>query len=362
MKSWVREKLKQIEELYPAERLNKSKARYQAIWSGILPEDRYPFVFSPLGFNYYDDVMDKELGLRTYLDEFINRGFVEDDFIPAFFPGCKTSTIPGMFGAREIVLDGDYSGEKILHKPEDIDNLPFPTITAGTPAFEWLEMQKYYLEECEGEIPIHVCDMQGPMDVCGMLFGYDNLFLCAYDDEERYNKLMQLVCDAFTMLWDAQKDLLGDHFVGTHLFGWNWIPPDCGATMSVDSMAMISEDFFVEFYESHIKTLAERYNGITVHSCGDFSAVVKALTAIPGVKAVNASQMPSAKLIESGWDPTKPIIAFEDINHAEQVFEMAKKPLFLDITFGGLWADKKRSEIIEKARRVADLATLGASK
>ena len=79
------------------------------------------------------------------------------------------------------------------------------------------------------------------------------LFLCAYDDESRFNKLMDITAEAFCILWDAQAKLLGDSFIGTHLFGWSWVPEGSGASMSVDSMAMISGDFFMEFYVPHIK-------------------------------------------------------------------------------------------------------------
>ena len=41
--------------------------------------------------------------------------------------------------------------------------------------------------------------MQGPVDVCGQLWGYDNLFVCAYEQPEQYGKLMSKVSDAFIM-------------------------------------------------------------------------------------------------------------------------------------------------------------------
>ena len=301
--------------------------------------------------------MTKEEGLRAYLDEFIYRGFAQDDFIPSFFPGCKTSTIPSMFGAKEIIAGDDVKGERILFKPEDIDSLPEPTISPNTPAHNWLEMQKYYIEECEGEIPVHVCDMQGPMDVCGQLYGYEGLFLCAYDDEERYVKLMQKAADAFQLLWEAQATLLGDKFVGTHLFGWSWIPENVGATMSVDSLVMLSKDFFDEFYKPYIEDIAKRFGGITVHSCGNFGTVVENLAKTDDVRAINASQMSVTELLDNGWNPSKLMIVCEEANNLPTLFNLAReKNLFLDPTVGGIWPDDKpqnwtneqKNAIIEK--------------
>lgn len=373
MRPQVKEKLKRIRELYPDERIEKSKARWRAVWAGETPRGRRPYLFLPVSFNYYDDVFGKEAGLAAYLDEFIYRGIVGDDFIPSFFPGCKQGTIPGMFGAKEVVVGRDYTCERILFSPEDIDKLPEPSILPGTSAHEWLQMQRYYLEECEGEIPVHVCDMQGPMDVCGQLWGYDNLFLCAYDDEERFHRLIGLASDAFRMLWDAQKKLLGGSFVGTHLYGWDWVPPGNGATLSADSMAMLSGAFFEEYYSFHLAKLAERLGGLTVHSCGDFSAVVRQLCAVPGVKAVNASQMTVEQLLDAGWDPQKPIILQEKLERAPAVFELARENrLSLDTAFSGLWPQDRdganihpslwtqaqREHILKKAAQVNEAAQI----
>jgi len=360
MKSWVKEKLKHIADLYPQERLEKSKARYTAIWQGKLPQDRYPFVFSPAGFDYYNDVMTKEDNLRAYLDEFILRGFVPDDFIPGFFPGCKPSTIPSMFGAPEIVIGGDYTCEKILHKPEDIDNLPFPSIRPGTPAAQWLEYEQYFLEECEGEIPIHVCDMQGPTDVSAQIFGYDNLFLCAYDDPKRFHKLMTLATEAFYMLWDAQAKLLGEHFIGTHLYGWSWVPKGAPVSLSADVMAMLSAEFFDMYCAPYLAEIAARYGGVCVHSCGDFGAVMPGLCAIPGVAAVNAGQMSVKGMLDAGFKRDKVIVLSDMIDNANATLELAKRHnLLMDITLWGAWPqdiEGSRKAIIKKANQVAEAA------
>lgn len=369
MKEWVREKLKQVNDLYPTERLDKSKDRWRAMWNGEV-RDRYPFVFTPATVQYYDGAYTPEEGLRVYLDEMITRGIVEDDFIPAFFPGCRQGTIPSMFGAKEIIIGQDYTNERILFANEDIDRLPEPSIMPDTPASFWLEMQRYYLHECEGEMPVHVCDMQGPMDVAGQLFGYDNLFLCAYDDEDRFRRLMHLAGDAFCLLWEKQRDLLGDHFIGTHLYGWDWVPQDNGASLSADSMAMLSGSFFAEYYTELLESICARLGRLTVHSCGDFSATVRPLGALDCVQAVNASQMPLEALLSAGWPTNKMIVLQEPIDRAETVFQLAReKKLRLDVSFGGMWpqkdgrvmrpaewTDEQRAQMKARAARVAEMA------
>jgi hypothetical protein len=341
MKDWVKEKLKIIDELYPADRVERSKDRWRRMWRGEKPLDRYPFVFVPLTFNYYDDVFTKEEGLKAYLNEFIIRGKINDDFIPAFFPGCKQGTIPNMFGSKELVTGKDHSCEKIIFDYKDIDKLPEPSVGTGTIAYEWLKMQEYYLQETEGKIPVHVADTQGPMDVCGQLWGYDNVFIAPYEEPEYYHKLMSKVKDAFIMFWEKQKELLGEHFVGTHLFGWDWVPEDAGASLSADSMSMMSPAFFEDYYRQYIEEIGNTFGGLSVHSCGDFSAVVKSLCSIPCVKAVNAGQMSVDKLLEAGLDTNKVVISFEGVDYIEKVFELVRiHKLRPNMTLCGIWPTK----------------------
>jgi len=349
MKPWVKEKLARIEELYPPERIQKSKKRWHSIWSGKTPCDRYPFAYLPRSFNYYDDVFTKEEGLEKYLDEFILRGAIDDDFIPAFFPGCRTATIPNMFGAEEVVQGNDHACKKIIFAPEDIDNLPEPSMAPGTIAHEWLDMQKYYMEETEGRIPIHPADMQGPLDICGQLWGYDNILAAPYDEEpEYYDKLMSKATAAYIMFWKAQRDLLGDCFVGTHLFGWDYVPPNNGASLSADSMAMISPGFFDEYYKPYLNEIGNALGSLAVHSCGNFSAVIKDLCAIEHVKAVNAGQMSIEEMLSAGLDSKMVVIAQDTVMNAEQVFGLVRKHNLLpQITFHGLW-DQAHPEAMHK--------------
>lgn len=320
MKDWIKRKLDEIDRLFPAERLNKSKERWTRVWTGEKPIDRYPFNLSggPLAFfNPYNINHEPEDRLRAYLDGCIFAGQINDDLIPSIFPGCNQATIPSMFGAAEIKCGIESTCEKIINSPEDIDKLPEPSIKPGTTAHKWLDMQEYLIEETEGRIPVHVCDMQGPIDVCGQIWGYDNLFISIYEEPEYFHKLLTKISDAFTMLWKAQQKILGDCFVGTHLFAWDWVPKNNGATLSADSLVMVSPGQYDEYYKPYFEKIGHELGGLSVHSCGNFSAVVKNLCATSCIKAINASQLKAKQLIESGLDKSKVIISLLEFNDLE---------------------------------------------
>ncbi len=338
MKDWIKRKIEEIEALFPPERIRRSKERVERVWRGEKPLDRRPFTYGQCMLHYYDDVHTPEERLKASLEEIILHGKLNDDFIPSIFPGCKQGTIPSMFGAPQIVAGKDYSCERIIHVNEDIDRLPEPSLTEGTVAYAWLEMQKYFLEETGGRLPVHVTDMQGPVDVCGQLWGYDDLFIAAKCEPAYYHKLMGKATEAFVMFWKRQQEVLGANFMGTHLFGWSYAPPGAGASLSADSLVMVSPDFYDEFYRPYLSKIGETFGGASVHSCGDFSAVMGRLCATPCVKAIHAGQMSVEALVKAGIDTRKVILGRTNCVDVEKMFALAREhSLRLDLTVDDIW-------------------------
>ena len=338
MKDCIIRKLEQIEELFPPERIERSKTRWRSLWKGERPDDGYPFVYGNFLFSYYDDVHTPEERLRLTLDEICVRGGLHDDYVPSIFPGCRQSTIPGMFGAKEKIVGRDYLCERIIHDYKDIEKLPEPCIAPGTAAYGWLEMQKYFLDETGGRIPIHVTDMQGPVDVAGQLWGYDQLFIAAMEEPAYYHQLLTKLTKAFILFWKSQKEILGNSFIGTHLFGWDWIPEGYGATLSADSIVMVSPDFFDEFYKPYLDEIAKAFGDISIHSCGNFASVFRNLTALAYVKGIHASQMTIDQLLKAGLDNRIMVCAVSDIDSVDGMLDLIQKnSLRVDLTVMGLW-------------------------
>ncbi len=334
----IAEKLDLIDALYPPERVAKSKERLTRLWHGESPLDRYPFTYLPFNLDYYSPEQQPELCLQRCLDEIIVRGVAQDDFIPSFFPGCRQSTMPSLFGVEEIEMDGDYSSHRILDSPESFDRLPAPFYAPGTVAANWLHMEEFVLEATGGRLAVHPTDMQGPADACGKMFGYEALLACAYEEPERYHRLMSHVTEAFIGYWEAQRRLCGTHFVGTHLWAWNWVPADAGASVSVDSVVMVSPTFYQEFYQPYLQRIGEVCGGIAVHSCGDFSRVIPVLCATPTMKALNAGEMSPLAMHDAGVDGNTIMIASTGYEALPEVLQrMRTHHLRMDLNIYGIW-------------------------
>ena len=298
----TREKLAVIEDIFPEERVERSKERWRRLWENEDPLDRFPFTFLPLTFNYYDAGETPEERLQATLDDIIARKDVVDDFVPSLFTGCKQSTMPSLFGAREIVVNGDFSAEKIIKCNDDFRNLPDPVIGNGTPAWEWLEMQKYFLDETDGALPIHVTDSQGPLDIAGSMAGYENVLLLAYTEEDVYFSFMDKLADAFITYWNKQKELIGDLFIGTHLGAHEYVPPSFGCALSADSLVMLSEDFYVNYYEPVVKMISDTFGGLCIHACGNWAHLIKRISDADYITGIHTGEMTTRESFEAGFN------------------------------------------------------------
>jgi hypothetical protein len=75
-----------------------------------------------------------------------------------------------------------------------------------------------------------------------------------------YDRIMSYTTDAFIQYWNLQKELLGECFMGTHLDGWNNIPDNIGATVSVDSLAFASPSFFQSYYKPYLDRISDAFS------------------------------------------------------------------------------------------------------
>lgn len=362
MRAEIRERLKRIADLYPPERVEKSRRRIDNIWKDRDPSLPLPFHYGPCHLDYYDRIYRDDERIIVALDEMIYRGFADDDYIPGFFPGCHQGTIPEMFGAHEEVLGDVTASAPLIFSPEDIDKLPEPEIRPGGIADRLLALQRRFVEETEGAIPVNVMDMQGPAEVCAKLWSYEEFFVAACTEPELCLRFMNKIAAAFIMLWEAQRRQLGELFVPTHLWGWSYAPSGNGATLSQDGIVMVSPQFCEEIYNPSAELISDRFGGITVHSCGDFRHVLSALLKTRGLRGIHAGQLAITELREAG---SVTLIANSPLERIEADLRFARREgLSCLLNVSGFWPGgepaqwgaEQHKQCLERHRRIAAAA------
>ena len=360
----ISRKLDRIDELFPAERINKSKERWRRLWNGEPPLDRLPFTYSPISASYWSIAPKKER-LMMFLDEFILRGQFEDDFIPAYFAGCHQGGMATLFGAKPFEVDNagvlDTNCSQLFMDIDDARRIEPPRFRGDTIPERWLAENAWCIETTGGRLPVHVVDSFGPVEISAKLWGFENLYMAAYEEPELYDIVMSYATDAYIMFVEAQRECAGDLLVETSLSAHDWV--ETGKTISVgmDSMVMISPQFFIELCLPYLKRIADRFAPLTVHACGWYKKLIAYICETPVINALHTGQMTLPEIIDAGGNGDLLYIpASVNVsnlrNHLKLLVDYS---LRANLTIGGLWKESPGSwnnhDILEMKKLHEDL-------
>ncbi|MEW6039313.1 MAG: hypothetical protein AB1648_13865, partial [Pseudomonadota bacterium] len=338
----VREKLNRIDELFPLERLAKSKERWRRLWNHEEPLDRLPFTYGPVACGYWN-ISPREGRLLEYLDEFIARGLLEDDFIPGMFGGCHQGGMASLFGARtvEVTNEGvvDTSCERLLPTVADAARLQPSSLRADSVPARWLADDAWYLEVTGRRLPVHILDSFGPVEIAAKLWGYENLFEAATEAPELYDRVMTFAADAYMLFIDAQRKVAGDLLIETCLNAHDWVPAGSTLALGMDSLALVSPAFFTERVAPYLERIAGRYAPLTIHSCGWFPKLIPIIQAAPFINGLHLGQMSLAELVNAGLDGRVVTIpSGVSVESLKEHMKLVKgHGLRVNLCIGGIW-------------------------
>jgi hypothetical protein len=208
-----------------------------------------------------------------------------------------SSIAPLLFGVEVYLMD------------EDLDTLPTSRplndraavrrlVAAGVPDLrtgygsQVMEMGARFVEMMAGyprireHVLIYHPDLQGPMDICEVVWG-STIFYAAYDDPALVHDLLRLAVETYTCFlraWERIVPLRADG--NTH---WGFYHR--GKIMLRDDSAMnFSPRMFEEFIGPYDQRLLDEFGGGAIHFCGKGDHYIAAMSQLRGLHAINLSQ------------------------------------------------------------------------
>ena len=212
--------------------------------------------------NYGVGILPSLYGVKPFLMPY------ESDTLPSVYP-----VKGGIYGIKTIIesgipnLDSGYS-KKVFEFGERLLN-----IQAKYP-----KIGKY--------LRIDHPDIQGPMDVCEMLWGSE-IFYAIYDNASLLHKLLRNVTDsyiAFLRKWFElcpKTDNYHAYFGSLH---------KGSLTLRDDSAMNLSPGMFAEFISPYDGKIYETFGGGAMHYCGKGDHFIDLASNIKNLTAVNLSQ------------------------------------------------------------------------
>ncbi|MGQ9661533.1 MAG: hypothetical protein ACUVWX_04240 [Kiritimatiellia bacterium] len=209
-----------------------------------------------------------------------------------------TGILPSVFGARLYLM------------PEELDTLPttlpleggteairslvakgIPNVETGLGA-RVMEMGERFVNllahypKLRRYVHIYHPDLQGPLDVCELLWGSD-IFLALVDVPQLVKELLTLVTETYIIFmrrWLSIAPSPGGYTV-------HWQMMHRGAIMLRDDSAMnLSPAMFDEFVRPYDQRLLDEFGGGAVHFCGRGTHFIASLSQMRSVFAVAMGQ------------------------------------------------------------------------
>ena len=175
-----------MEELFPASDLAERRAFLEALWSlEDLPRPGFQInVADQSPHNSLERFRDKRKMLEAQLGAIrakLGTGIC-DDYVPALFPYLGVTVFPSAFGCQlRLFEDQQPWAEPILFdEPQQVYNLEPPRIDAGQLG-DVLDYARFFMAETNGEYPLRVTDIQGPLDVAYLIWHNEDFMVAMFE-------------------------------------------------------------------------------------------------------------------------------------------------------------------------------------
>jgi corrinoid protein of di/trimethylamine methyltransferase len=217
---------------------------------------------------------------------------VGDDYVPYFMPWFGTGVLASGFGARVRVPDDPADDpavlEPLIKSPADAARLRLPDPNRDGWMPRVLEAIDYTV--ANGDLPVGLTDMQGPLDTLGQMCGQSQLYQWMYSQPALIHELMELVTEAFIEWVKVQKQHIGEPL------GWSnglqgAYSPGCAVWESDDDLVLVDAGLYKEFVVPYVSRIFKAFGSGSVHFCGNGVQHIDNLKQIENLKVINNSPL-----------------------------------------------------------------------
>ena len=200
-------------------------------------------------------------------------------------------------------------GAEIFTMPREADTLPttrsvndtgwikaklekgLPEVNSGFAlnVFEFGEFCKEVFSKypkIEKYVKVYHPDLQGPLDICELLWGGE-MFYSMFDEPEVVHGMLNLVTDTYTMVMEKWFGLYKPEEINPH---WGSLWHKGTILLRNDSAMNISKDMFEEFSKPYDNRLLNHFGGGCMHFCGRGDHYSEVFSEMPMLNSINMSQ------------------------------------------------------------------------
>lgn len=249
-----------------------------------------------LGVNINDAINDHDLMLQYEFNNVsLNLGTPYN--VLCVRANYGTGILSSLFGAEVFVMPYEMKTLPTTRaindtmKIREIVEKGVPDLKSGFghKVFEMGEVYKEVMKDypkISKYVHVYHPDLQGPLDICELLWG-GGMFYAMYDDEELVHDMLSLITDTYIRFMDKWFEMY--HYEDN--INAHWTCMFKGKVLLRNDSAMnISGEFYKEFAMPYDAKILEYYDGGIVHFCGKGVHYIEYMSTIPKLYGINLSQ------------------------------------------------------------------------
>ena len=287
--------------------------------------------FAPIHIN--DACKDHDLMLRFELLK-ISAALNHKRHNLAIRANYGTGILSSVLGAEIIIMDRKYNthpttralgGTERMHALAEA-GIPDLRTGFGKDVFDFGELCRETFRaypKIEKYVTVYHPDMQGPLDICELLWGGD-MFYAMYDDPDFVHEVLSLITETYAAFLEKWYGIIPKNTeMNPHWTDWAYLWHRGTIMLRCDSAVNLSPDFYREFSAPYDSRLLDRFGGGCIHFCGRGDHYIEMLSRMNGVYGINMSQ--------------------PHLNDMEKILRNTVDRGIKVLAFPGVWAEKLKS-------------------
>ena len=289
---------------------------------------------------------------------------VDADYVPDIDVFHGIILLATAFGCDvEFEANGWPRALPLLKSIQDVDYLKKPDLTKSYWVCRYFDQVRWLQDKTRHRIPIKKMDMQSPFTTATFLRPYADLLLDLIDFPDQVRKLLDIITEISIEFLQLQDEV----FTCPASPGRNFpcVRKNIGICIADDAALIpLSPAMYEEFCLPTMLSIAENFEGIYLHCCGDYNHQVDNLMKIPSLRSLQMhtgpgeiDSLPSWRKIRgqiSLWSSTNEISLSD--KYSGQMWDCYEEyvlPRLLEENRGGLvLLSPPASETVERQRNV----------
>lgn len=199
-----------------------------------------------------------------------SRAFKGD--IPNFLePWYGLGTVTTAFGCDYLWEPGQAPAvDRKFASTEELLAAPFIPVAESAVGKHTLKMIDYFMEQCEGRLPMSYSDVQSPLNILSNLVEINQFFMDFYMAPEAIEACLNRIGDLLADYTRIQDQKIGKALVKPG-HGFASCRSFKGIGMSDDTMVMLPPDLYTTMAIPSMERVGDQFGGSVFHSCGNWS-------------------------------------------------------------------------------------------